>query len=103
MPSEEGRYVATPELMRSLIDENTIGLAAVGGMPLPLGMPAAAAAAAAAHHLHERGSGRLPMLPCCGFQHNGRPTHASFSLLNPHLLILAAHLLLCACSWGAAV
>jgi glutamate decarboxylase len=25
VPAEEGRYVSTPELMRTLIDENTIG------------------------------------------------------------------------------
>lgn len=31
VPVEEGRYCATPELMRPLIDENTIGVAAVFG------------------------------------------------------------------------
>ncbi|KAL4421163.1 hypothetical protein ABPG77_000798, partial [Micractinium sp. CCAP 211/92] len=31
VPVEEGRYVSTPELMRPLIDENTIGIAAVFG------------------------------------------------------------------------
>ena len=82
MPSEEGRYVATPELMRSLIDENTIGLAAVGGrVAWAAALPACqliSAAAAAMLHLtaaavHSCTCPLLARLACLGISGADRP------------------------------